>query len=260
MSQIPRLRRARQLTASVLPIRATDGYPELVAGRLHKLSAADSTGMLPFSGNGDGAIYFRDGKVIYAESERTPGAAHGAYSAHAEGLPPLGKIVAIRAATEPIIDAVLELLTAQARYTKFRSSRLPAAGLASGIDVETLLSEIGRRQRLMKQLSVVLTPDTAIARNPHLRSESIRISAWQWALLIRVRHGSTPRDLAWDLGRSVFGTVTDVYRLLVLRLLSAADEVPERGLAVMSFVRAASVKKGNTMPVINAGTAAEDVL
>jgi len=133
-------------------------------------------------------------------------------------------------------------------------------GLASGIGVETLLAEIGRRQRLMKPISAVLTPDTVISRNPHLRSDSVRISAGQWALLIRVTHGSTPRNLARGLGRSVFCTVTDVYRLLVLRLLLAAGQVPEHSLAVMSFVRAASLKKGDTMPVINARTAAEDTL
>jgi len=260
MSQTPRLRRARQLTASVLPTRAADGYPNLVAGRLSKIAAADSTGMLPFSGDSDGAVYFRNGDIVFAESERTPGPAAGTYPAQAGSLPPLGRITAIRAETEPVIDAVLDLFTAQARYTKFRPSRLPAAGLTLGIDTEALLAEISRRRRLLKQLSAVLTPDTAISRNPHLRSESIRISAWQWALLIRVRHGCTPRDLAWDLGRSVFGTTADVYRLLVLRLLSAAGEVPEHGLAAMSFARAASVKKGDTMPVIKAGTAAEDTL
>lgn len=260
MSQVPGLRRARQLTASVLPTRAADTYPSLVAGRLRKLGAAGSTGMLPFSGGSDGAIYFRDGKVIYAESERTPGPAASAYRAYADGLPPLGRIMAVQAVTEPIIDAALELFTAQARHAKFRSARLPDIGLASGIGVETLLAEIGRRQRLMKQISAVLTPDTVISRNPHLRSDSVRISAGQWALLIRVTHGSTPRNLARGLGRSVFCTVTDVYRLLVLRLLLAAGQVPEHSLAVMSFVRAASLKKGDTMPVINARTAAEDTL
>lgn len=136
----------------------------------------------------------------------------------------------------------------------------PDVGLASGIGVDELLAEIGRRQRLMKQISAVLTPDTVISRNPHLRSDSVRISAGQWALLIRVTHGSTPRNLAFDLGRSVFCTVTDVYRLLVLRLLMAAGQVPELGLAVMSFVRAAALKKGDTMPVVNARTAAEGTL
>jgi hypothetical protein len=260
MSQVPGLRRARQLTASVLPIRAADGDPSLIAGRLRKLDAAGSTGMLPFSGGGDGAIYFRDGKVIYAESDRTPGPAASTYQAYADGLPPLGQIMAIRAVTEPIIDAALELFTAQVRQAKFRPARLPDVALSSGIGVETLLAEIGRRQRLMKQLSAVLTPETVVSRNPHLRSDSVRISAGQWALLIRVTHGSTPRNLAWELGRSVFCTVVDVYRLLVLRLLLAAGQVPENGLAVMSFVRAASLKKGDTMPVIDARTAAEDAL
>ena len=260
MSQVPRLRRARQLTASVLPTRATDGNPGLAAGRLRKLEAAGSTGVLPFSGGSEGAVYLRDGKVIYAESERTPGPAASAYKAYVDVLPPLGRIMAIRAVTEPIIDAALDLFTAQARHGKFRSARLPDLGLASGIGVETLLAEIGRRQRLLKQLSTVLTPDTAISRNPHLRSDSVRISAGQWALLIRVTHGSTSRDLAWDLGRSVFWTVTDVYRLLVLRLLVAAGQVPEHGLAAISFVRAAAVKKGDTMPAINARTAEEGTL
>ena len=124
MSQVPGLRRARQLTASVLPTRAADAYPSLAAGRLRKLGTAGSTGMLPFSGSGDGAIYFRDGKVIYAESDRTPGPAASAYKAYADGLPPLGRIMAVRAVTEPIIDAALELFTAPAR-------QIPA-GPASG--------------------------------------------------------------------------------------------------------------------------------
>src|ERR1700739_3418146 len=97
MSQVPRLRRPRQLTASVLPARAIDGYPNLAAGRLRKLEAAGSTGMLPFSGGSEGAIYSRDGKVIYAESERTPGPSAVAYKAYFGGLPPLGRIMAIRA-------------------------------------------------------------------------------------------------------------------------------------------------------------------
>ncbi len=267
MSQTPRLRRARQLTASVLPVRSADGYGNLVTARLHKIEAAGGTGMLPFSGTAEGAVYFRDGKVVYAESRRTPGPAAGAYSAYADDLPPLGRITAIRAVTEPIVDAVLELLSAQARHSKFRSARLAATGLSSGIRIDPLLAEVGRRQRLLRQVSAVVTPDTALARNPHLRSDSIRITAWQWALLIRVRHGLTPRDLAWDLNRSVFGTTTEVHRLIALRLLSAAGhparadgfppgEIPGPRPANMSFVRAVPVKKGGTMPLINAGTAA----
>ena len=86
------------------------------------------------------------------------------------------------------------------------------------------------------------------------------MSPLQWALLIRVRDGSTPRSLAWELGRSVFGTTLEIYRLLALRLLSSAGprahrngREPEYGPATMSFVRAVSAEavsheKGGSMP------------
>jgi hypothetical protein len=49
-----------------------DGYANLIAARLRRLAAEGSTGMLPMSGPGDSAIFFRDGQVVYAESSRTP--------------------------------------------------------------------------------------------------------------------------------------------------------------------------------------------
>jgi len=66
MSQLPRFSRARQLTASVWSGKAADDFGSLVAARLRKLAAAGSTGTLPFSGAGDGAIHFRDGAVVLA--------------------------------------------------------------------------------------------------------------------------------------------------------------------------------------------------
>jgi hypothetical protein len=257
MSQTPRLtRRARQLTASLLASRPADGGGDLVAGRLQKLASTGSTGMLPFPGSAEGGIYFQDGRVVHAESARTPGLA-GATAGQADELPPLAKLLAVRTATEPVLDAVLELCTSQRRYGKFRPARRADAPLTPGIGVAALLAEVRRRQRLLNQLSVLVTPDTAVTRNPGIRTDSIRITAWQWALLIRVGPSRTPRDLAWDLGRSVFGTTIDTYRLLVLRLLAAPGQAPERGLALMSFVRAASAGKAGTVPVMRAGSAAE---
>jgi Domain of unknown function (DUF4388) len=255
MSQTSRFTRARQLTSTVLPGRRPDGYADQVTGRLRRIAAARSTGMLPFSGRSDGSIYFRDGKVAYAESTRTPGPA--LHDQPGPDQPPLNKITAILAITEPTVDAALELLSVQSRYAKFRPSRVPDTGPASDISLDALLAEVARRQRVLGQLSVVLTADTALARNPHIRPETIRVSALQWALLIRVRHGSTPRDLAWDLSRSVFGTTVEAYRLLARQLLSVAAPRPDSageapGLAAMSFVRAASVEKGDTVPIFNA--------
>jgi hypothetical protein len=157
---------------------------------------------------------------------------------------------------------------------KFRPDRIPAdPRVSAGIGVETLLAEVARRHRFLKQLSAVLTADTAIARNPHIRSESIRVSALQWALLIRARNGSTPRGLARELSHSAFGTTTGVYRLLSLRLLYVADHpgrvrsdapgnIPDHDLAIMSFIRAVATEKahekGDSMPGINAGTTLGD--
>lgn len=261
MSQNPRFTRARQLTSTVLPGRKPDDYPDQVTGRLRKLAAARGTGTLPFSGRSDGVLYFRDGKVAYAESNRTPGPAPHAHPEPAPDLAPLSRITAILAVAEPTVDAALELISAQSRYSRFRPSRIPDTGPASDISVETLLAEVTRRQRVLEQVSAVLTADTALARNPQIHPESIRVSALQWSLLIRVRHGTTPRDLAWDLSRSVFGTTIEVYRLLVRRLLSVAGDPPgsvgRAGTSpvAMSFVRAVSVEKGEAVPNVNADVA-----
>jgi Domain of unknown function (DUF4388) len=254
----------------VLPGRRADGYPSAVSARLQKIAAARSTGMLPFSGRCDGAIYFRDGRIVYAESGRTPGppalteAAPAGLSPLGAGLSPLGQLTARLAVAEPSVDAALELLSSESRCAKFRADRLPLSTLAPSIAVADLLAEVARRQRFLKQLSAVLTSDTAVARNPHIRSEAVRVTALQWALLIRVRHGSTPRDLAWELTRSVFGTTAEVYRLLALRLLYVAGNpargplpghAPDQDLPVMSFVRAVSHQKGDQMPLTVIGTA-----
>ena len=212
-----------------------DGYGNLIAARLRKLAVARSTGTLPFTGGHDGAIYLRDGKVVFAESKRTPGPAipEGLDSAppgggsagdagNAVSGPPFGTLSALLAVTEPTVDAALELLSSESRYGKFRSAGTPGSSPAFSLPLEWLLAEVARRQQLLKQLSAVLTPDTAVVRNPQMSSPGVQVSARQWALLIRVKDGTTPRDLAWELNGSVFGTTAEVSRLLALRLLSVA--------------------------------------
>jgi hypothetical protein len=269
MSQLSRFSRARQLTASVWSGKATDDYESLVAARLRKLAAADITGMLPFSGTGDGAIYFRDGTVVLARSTRTPGPSvsastvsavafsptpstspDGLDGAEADGTP-FTRLAAALTVAEPTIDATVDLLSSESRFGKFRSAKTPVNAAAPGIGLEDLLTEVARRQRILHQLAPVVTADTVVARNPFLSTPDIGVLAPQWALLVRVRDGSTPRALAWELGRSVFGTTLEVYRLLALRLLSSADhrahrngQEPRYGPATMSFVRAVAPEEG----------------
>lgn len=275
MSQLPGLKRARQLTASVLPGRTVDGYGDLVTARLRKLAAARSTGALPFSGACDGAIYLEDGMISYAESGRTPSPVVPVVPVvpgfgpdrsrpgpsdtdGADGAQPFGRLVKMLTMAEPTVDAALELVSSESRFSKFRPSRTPPPGLMSRIPLEGLLAEVARRQRVLGQLAAVITADTAVVRNRDMRSPSVQVSALQWSLLIRVGSGSTPRGLAWELNRSVFGTTTEIYRLLALRLLavvtqpasggaSALTEIAERGPAILSFVRAASDQKGSKM-------------
>ena len=152
---------------------------------------------------------------------------------------------------EPTIDATVDLLSSESRFGKFRSAKTPVHAAVPGIGLEDLLTEVARRQRILHQLAPVVTADTVVARNPFLSTPDIGVLAPQWALLVRVRDGSTPRALAWELGRSVFGTTLEVYRLLALRLLSSADhrahrngQEPRYGPATMSFVRAVSPEEG----------------
>ena len=285
MSQLSRFSRARQLTASVWSGKATDDYESLAAARLRKLAAADSTGMLPFSGAGDGAIYFRDGMVVLARSTRTPGPSVSASTVSAAafspapsttpdgvdgadaGGTPFTRLAAALAVAEPTIDATVDLLSSESRLAKFRSAKTPVNAAVSGIGLEDLLTEVARRRRILHQLAPVVTADTVVARNPFLSTPDIGVLAPQWALLVRVRDGSTPRALAWELGRSVFGTTLEVYRLLALRLLSSADhrahrngQEPRYGPATMSFVRAVSPEGGIVVAGVPVGAGESNIL
>jgi hypothetical protein len=209
---------AGRVAASVRPGRATDGYGNLIAARLRRLAGTGRTGVLPFAGHTEGALYFSAGRVVFA-------------------------------------DAALDLVQSKSSPSRFRSAKVPAAGLTDGFGVGSLLAEVARRQNVLEQLASTVRADTTVVRSPRLSSRSVQVSAFQWSLLVRVADGSTARALAWELRRSVFAMTIDVYRLMVLRLLSAVDypvvrgmrplgELPGRGVLPMSFLRAVSTQNG----------------
>jgi hypothetical protein len=237
MSQPPGLARARTL----LPGRTTGGYGNLIAARVRKLAAARSTGMLPFTG---GAVYFADGDIAGAESARTPAAPR--ISPPLAEDSPFWLLAALLHRAEPVVDAALDLLSSEARFGRFRPAGTPAMPLPQSIPADMLLTEVARRQRLLKRMSSVLTPDTTIVRSPALEAARVRISPPQWALLIRAGDGATPRGLATELGRSVFGTTVDVYRLLAVRLLSVPVHADD-ALPGLSYIQAIA-DPGGTRP------------
>jgi len=276
MNQVPRRTRVRQLAESVWLGRTVNGYANLIAARLRKLADEKSTGVLPVSGHGDGAIFFHGGQVIYAESSRTPLAAHRTIGLAALGLADtaddpgpgdtgetgvvparsVGRVTSALALTEAVVDAVTELLSNESRYAKFRHSDEAPASQVHAIGVEELLGEVQRRHEVLRQLAAVLTPDTEVARQPSLHSPSAQVNPAQWALLVRAGDGTTPRGLALHQGRSVFGTTIEVHRLVELGLLT----VPGRQLVTVggsggppairtgpaiSFIRAVSGERGS---------------
>jgi hypothetical protein len=270
MSQISRRTRVRQLADSVWPGRTVNGYANLIAARLRKLADEKGTGMLPVSGRGEGAIFFRGGQVVYAESSRTSLPGPRATGLDVLGLVPKetpglageggspgeAGVVAVRTAsrlsgllelTELIVDALTELMSSESRYAKFRPAEVLPIGQGRPVAVETLLAEVRRRHEVLRQLEPAVTPDTAVTCGPLLDLPSAQVSPAQWALLVRAGDGTTPRELAIRLGRSVFGTTIEVYRLVELGLLVVPGRPPaaasDRGVgwpvAVMSFMRAA---------------------
>jgi hypothetical protein len=119
------------------------------------------------------------------------------------------------------MDAALELLSGppgSSKVGRFRPvetvTRDQNPGPGYRISVADLIAEVERRQAALGRMSAELTPDTPVTLNPGLGPPSVQVSASQWDLLLQLRHPATPRAVAWQLGRSVFGTTADIYRLM----------------------------------------------
>ncbi|MCW2936847.1 MAG: hypothetical protein JWM19_7809 [Actinomycetia bacterium] len=255
-----------------------NGYANLIAARLRKLAETAGTGMLPVSGSGDGAFFLRGGHVVHAESSHTSprhpvglaalglGAAQagpapyseqsageqlgGARASGAELVPvrSVGKVAGLLAVTELTIDAATELLSSESRYAKFRQFDVPFQAHVRPIPVAVLLTEVERRHHVLRQLAEVITVDTRVVRNALPGWPRLQVSRSQWALVMGIGDGRTPRSLAMELGRSVFATTIEIYRLITLGLLAVPGK-PAAGAArpgeVMSFTRAIHNGRGN---------------
>ena len=215
-----------------------------VAIRLGKLAEAGQTGSLHLSGDSGGVIYVSEGDIVAADSRRTPSLADRI------GTEKAGSLAWGWLATEATIDAAMELMSARPRHVRFTEpGEEPEPDLPGipGMPLTALMAEVTRRHNLLEQIAAVLTPDTAVARNLRLRSRAVHVSDGQWAILLQLGQPVTPRALALGLGQSVFGMTIEVYRMVIMDLVSvvdasarSADPAGEasRGRSTLSFIRA----------------------
>lgn len=219
-----------------------------VAIRLGKLADSGRTGMLYLSGECGGVIHLIEGDVVSADSRGTPDLAARLAKARVSEGQDMGSSLERRwLSREATVDAALELLSARTRARFRASGDEPGPGDRDGMPVPVLMTEVSRRYEVIRQMSALLTPDTAVARNPGPLSRAIHVSGIQWAILIRAGNPATPRSLALELGQSVFITTIEVFRMVTLNLLSVAgapalpaDRAGEfnRGRPAISFIRA----------------------
>jgi uncharacterized protein DUF4388 len=195
-----------------------------------------------------------------------PAGSWEAAAGHAELTSSAPTMSDLASVTEATVDAATDLLSSRSACGRFCVGAAAPISTTLRISVADLLSEVARRRRLLGQLTGI-TADTAVARNPEFGRQRVQVSSLQWALLIRVQAGSTPRDLAWALGRSVFGTTAEVHRLMALGLVAAAGPnaiplgttarpAPAKPVpagydqAAVRFMHAVSEEKGSrSMPV-----------
>jgi hypothetical protein len=214
-----------------------------VAIRLGKLAEAGRTGSLHLSGDSGGVIYLSAGDIVAADSRRTPSldvkSGAGAFGRN-------------WMTAEATVDAAMELMSARPRHVRFaEAGEEPGPDLPGppgmpgmpGMPLAALMAEVTRRHKLLEQIAAVLTPDAPVVRNPRLRSRAVQVSDTQWAILLRLGQPVTPRALALELGPSVFGLTIEVYRMLIMHLVSVADAPAwpgeaSPGRSALSFIRA----------------------
>jgi hypothetical protein len=193
-----------------------------VALRLGKLAETARTGSLGLSGDSSGVIYVSEGAIVAADSQRTPSLA-ARTGTRTGGA---GSLEWIWLATEATVDAAMDLMSVRPRHVRFTEpgeDAGPGIPAIPGLPLTALMAEVTRRHRLLEQIAAVLAPDVAVARNPRLGSRAVHVSDRQWAILMQLGQPGTPRDLALELGQSVFGMTIEVYRMVVMELVSVAD-------------------------------------
>jgi hypothetical protein len=213
-----------------------DPVGSALAEQLVGLAERRHEGVIAAHGRHD-EIHFRAGRITHvrAEGTRTRTGAHAAPGEHP------GDVAAdvMLAARESFLDAVREFLGAESGPARWRSSRGRRPLDVSGVrlSVPAVLSEVDRRHTILRRLDGLINPETPLTRRSELPGAAMRITPEQWAVLVLVGDATTPRELAVELGDSVFRTLCRAYELVRLGLLRTPSiPDPARGNAWRTFL------------------------
>ena len=253
-----------------------NGYANLIAARLRKLADEGSTGMLPVAGEARAPSSSAAARWVYAESSRTPlpgprasGPGRTRISERLVGTPSrspahrgytggagvvacgwrVGWLRGLLELTELVIDALTELLSSESRYAKSGTPTCSPSARAAPWPWRRCWRRSSGAMRCCGSWprSSPRTPRSAASRSSG--PPSAQVSPTQWALLARAAEVTTPRGLAMQLGRSVFGTTIEAYRLVELGLLVVPGRPPGpadgRLGAGISFIRAVAGGRGS---------------
>jgi hypothetical protein len=263
-----------------LPTSEDDKDVTVRHSRLHELAEERATGALLLNGRWGGTVFLIQGRIGYVESALTPGVealllrppyTHeqvwtGLIPAMRRGDRQAAVSAALKrlrggsmsaAETEilrrtALADAALAALgpavheTNRTR-TRFRPGEGPWCDPVRTFSVADMLAEVDRRKRLLTRMTLGVRVDRAVRRAPDLPLERISLTATQWNITRLADGDSTPLDIAWTLGHSVFATTVAVHQLARLGVLAVdpaladvreSPAVPARH--VLSFLRAST--------------------
>lgn len=195
----------------------------------------------------DERIVVRDGRVVLVESPRSPslddlvvGSGHldgetwGAFKVHADApsAPPgMSVFTWERMCRETTLDAAMLVLGDDPGEADFRAGSVPCwTGSIPAMEPGRLVSEVGRRDGVLRRLRPAITPRTVVAKAQEGNWERIQVTGAQWTLLVEVEDGVTPLEVSPRIGHGVTSATVLCYELMRLGLLRV-DQGDDRRLA-----------------------------
>ncbi|MER7519059.1 transcriptional regulator [Streptomyces sp. NPDC126499] len=226
-----------------------------VSPMLARLAAEKATGALL---RDHGTLYLVDGRVVHAESPRSPGV--DVLLTAAGRLPRAGWEEAVDRAGAlgavgrflvdsgrlrdgeleichlgAVFDAAFFALAPTAGPTRFRYGVAHWFGTVRPVDAETVERETRRRRELLDSVWPYPAVDAAPVV-PRPAAPGQPVGARHRALLAAADGVRTPADLARLLGRPAFHTLLDVRRLAAAGLVETPHEAPPPPPAVPAWV------------------------